>query len=328
MPGKVAVMIMATDKQPSLRNIEGIKETYIACYNRLSQEKTKRSWLHEFDFFVYTSDPTIQVDYICVDDTNVSNLHYVKVREEESVYRTFEKTLLMYKYMISEHNNEYCCYVRTNISMMLNMYMLDKYIDRFKPDTVYCNAVNSHTNAQSEFANDIYPRGDLMIFDDNILRGFVATGDKYVHCDMDMHHRNGVDHVDDCLSGLCLIDMFGKEYYKHIKPLRYYYIPRGISKEMLPDWRIGYRVKTIPPDVEFSGYSWDDNDWRRYDVEKMKVLQQYFDENANELLSTRNVQLGDVLANIHGGSDTRPTLFIQTVNCSLAVIQDYLSKKR
>ena len=326
MMNKVAVMIMATDKQPSVRNIEGIKDTYISCYNRVLNGKGKK-WKHQFDFFVYTSDPTIQVDYICTDDANVDNLHYVKVKEVESVYRTFEKTFKMYQYLDKEHRGEYKCYIRTNISMMLNLYMLDAYIDRFKPGTVYCNAVNSHTNAQSPYMNDLYPRGDLMIFDQDVMDCVLRVGEKYMYCDQDMHERIGVDHVDDCLMGVCMVDAFGPGYYTRIKPIKYYYLPKDVPTEVLTEWRIGYRVKTLTPEAKVSGYSWDDNEFRRLDVEKMKILQAHFDEHQDELMKLKDVQLGDILVNIYG-NEQRPTLFLQTVNVGLNVLHEFLRRKR
>ncbi len=50
---KVAVLILSTLKEPSTRNIEGIKNTYVSLANSLSEQGKLK---HEYDFYFYYGD--------------------------------------------------------------------------------------------------------------------------------------------------------------------------------------------------------------------------------------------------------------------------------
>lgn len=317
---KIAILIMSTNKQPSLRNVEAFENTVVKNYN-----ENKERFKHEYDFYVYYSNDMERDSYVMKYGyapevkKKENGVYEYCIAEKESVYRTFEKTYYM---LDSLDKEKYDLFVRINISLWLNLALLDAVADQFDKDNVYCNAINSCINVNSPYVNDIYPRGDMCIFGKNVINGIVDEGKKYLYCDTDLKERIGVDHVDDCLFGVCMIDIYGKEYYKHIIQLRYVFAPRDgvyVNGNILDEYSIGYRVKTTPQGM-LSGYSWDDNNYRLKDAEKMKELQKHFNEKYYS-----NIKLEDLFTDERS---ERPTLFVQASNQSVKkVFWKYLEQK-
>lgn len=311
---EIAVLIMGADMQPAQRNVEAFRDTVIRYVDH-NKDKLK----HHYTFIVYSCNKKEDVKKDCEFD----NLVYVYAPYDESVYRTFEKTHYALTTLCSM-SIDFDMYVRVNISMYLNIELLDSVIGKLKPHNIYCNAINSHVNLNSEYCNDIYPRGDLMIFDNYIFDIIIAEGKKYLECDFDLKNRIGVDHVDDCLIGVCLIDGIGKDYYKHIYMLKYNYLPDvEIKSKSINRYAIGSRIKTVPPEIGYSGYSWEDNDYRLKDVEKFHTLYEYYETNK---MNYEFVKMADVLAD---KSFSRPTLFVNAENKNVFdVFWGFLEKKR
>lgn len=312
--------------EPSTRNSQAFKETVVKYCNDY-----KESLKNTYDFYVYSGvmikdnnncDPIITYTH---DDT-YDNLHYIVVNEKESVYRTFEKTFNTFLYVDHDLKEKYDLYVRVNISMYLNIDLLDNVVEKLKPGNVYCNAINSYVNLNSEYCNDLYPRGDLMIFDHKILECIIygSTGELLLHDELFDYDDVGVDHVDDCLIGVCLINSLGKDYYKHLYMLKYNYLPdTEIDLKKISSYAIGSRIKTVPPEVGYSGYSWDDNDYRKKDVEKFHSLYDYYN---NKEFDYSNVKMADVLVD---KSSSRPTLFVHAQNVNVFdVFWKFLEQKR
>ena len=313
---EIAVLIMGADMQPALRNIDAFKDTVVRYVN-----DNKDRLRHRYTFYVYYgSVPGIDMN---VDET-YGNLFYISTPYEESVYRTFEKTHHVISLLCSDENKKIDLFVRVNISMYLNIDLMDAVADKLKPCNVYCNAINSHVNMNSEYYNDIYPRGDLMIFDRYIADIIAKEGTKYLNCDFRMKDRIGVEHVDDCMIGICLIDGIGKDYYKHIYMLKYNYLPATeISNDQINRYAIGSRIKTVPPEIGYSGYSWDDNDYRLKDVEKFHWLYHFY---INNKMSYDFIKMADVLVE---KDKSRPTLFVQVDNRNVFdVFWRFLEQKR
>ena len=309
---KIAVMIMATDFEPSLRNVAAFKNTVIRNYN-----DNRKMFANEFDFFVYWCDGSdgdgLKETY---PDGGATNVVF---HGKESIYRTYEKTYEMFKYI--KGLGGYDLYVRINISMWLDLPLLDCVAGQFNPENIYCNAVNSYVNAGSEYVNDLYPRGDLYIFGNPTMDGIIEHGEKYIDCDRDDKYRIGVNHVDDCLIGVCIIDTYGKYYFKHLVMIRYNFLPRNtVENDLLEKFCIGSRVKGVPKG-QASGYSWDDNDFRKFEPEKMETLQKMsrgrFYKNVKLSMLTDPPEL------------QRPTLFIQATNHSVeGLFWKWLERKR
>ena len=276
---RVAICIMSTMCQPSIRNNEAFKETVIKYCND-NADKLK----NEYEFFFYYS--TRGFEHMLKDDV-YSNTYHLYINEMESVYRTYEKTCKCLKYVKENFSPD--LYVRINISTYININLLDSVIDQIDKNKVYCNKINNHVNPTSKYFNDVYPRGDFMIFGerivDTILHGsyaFTTYGKLY--------DSLGVDHVDDCLIGVCMKEWHGSEYYELLQNVKYNFIP-----EIDPDYRglskmcIATRLKTVPPG-ECSGYSWADNEYRLYDVDKFHKVHDILKDIAYD-----DIKLSDIL---------------------------------
>ena len=102
--------------------------------------------------------------------------------------------------------------------------------------------------------------------------------------------------------------------------LKYNYLPDiDITNKNISNFAIGNRVKTNPPGVTYSGYSWKDNEFRKFDVLKMKKL--------NEIVQQceyNNISLNDILVD---EKHQRPTLFVSMANVPIKTFKEYLSRK-
>ena len=299
---KVGILIMSTLKEPSLRNIRVMKNTFI---NFADNNKLK----HKYDFYIYSGDKYCadEPDVLKVEQDNIYkniNVYDVLINEDESVYRTFEKTMKMFDLIGGPYKHYYDFIVRINISAFLNMRLLDNVIDKLEKGNIYCNAVNSITDVESAYMNDIYARGDLIIMDGDTLKSLTNVGKKFMYYE-DVHtpHLN-VHHVDDVMLGITFIECFGREYFKRLKMLRYNFLPNPEigDQDYIDPNSIVSRVKTIPPGETVSGYSWDDNDARKHDVDKMIFLNEYF-----KYQNYDDVKLSDVLV---PKDKERPTVFL------------------
>lgn len=307
---KVAIEILSTQAEPSTTNISAMKNTMVSLVNEYSDRL-----INHYDFFFYYggySASTLGVAVSKEQDETYSNCWNLKISTEESIYTTFEKGVWALKYI-----SGYDWYIRINISCYLNILLLDKVLSQFNEDTVYCNAINSYINDE-KYYNDLYPRGDMMIFSGKTREGILKFTDKYFRCDTALTDRLNIPHVDDTLFGLCFIDYFGADYYKHLQMLKYNYLPDiDITNKNISNFAIGNRVKTNPPGVTYSGYSWKDNEYRRCDAEKMKVLNDKFKQ-----ISYDGIKLSELLSN------ERPTLFVTLSNRKIEDFQTYLKRKR
>lgn len=312
-------MVMAANAEPSTRNLEAIKNTLVRYQN-----EHKDKFKNEYDFYFYWSGGDDMKKEVNVSTSKeYSNLKYIEVKEEESVYRTFEKSIKAFDYVY--RNNDYDWYVRMNISMWINIDLLDSVIFSFKPNSMYGNALNSYVNLNCAYCDDLYARGDLMIFDKDVMKGILGNAMKFLYSDWRMTDRDGVDHVDDCLIGCCFIDYAGPDYYKSLYMLSYTYLPNHeVGDDIKPQkYNIGTRVKTVPPDETYSGYSWEDNEWRKNDCEKMIKLTEYVENNPFEYIG---LKMKDVLVD---KKNSRPTLFISASGQNVFdVFHRFLEQKR
>lgn len=275
-----AVLIMSSGKEPSLRNVSMMKETFIMDTLRKIKEG---KMIHNYKFYIYNYDETIIKPVIDIDSDGIidGNPHIFNVRfnGKDTVYRTFEKTVDMFSIIAG---SGYDWYVRINISNFLNMDLLDNVLSSCKKDKIYCNAVNSISNMDNYF-NVFYARGDFMIISDSRIKNILNASPRFYESDIRDQGRDNVVHTDDTLLGLCFFhsieseqdDPFG--YIDFIEQLKYAFLPQQkLSDEIVKGidftHTISFRVKTVPPEVNYSGYSWNDNEYRKIDPEKMKLI--------------------------------------------------------
>ncbi len=71
------------------------------------------------------------------------------------------------------------------------------------------------------------------------------------------------------------------------------------------------RVKTIPPHERYSGYSWDDNEYRKMDSVKMCILSKVFSRIDNSVWD--GIHLSDILTDKGKG---RTAVYVNTSSCN------------
>lgn len=274
---KVAVLIMSTNSEPSLRNVQAMKDTFIKFSNEFSY-----MFRHEYDFYTYYYDESLEHEQIEMDnDPDYPNYHIIRIGGQETVYRTFEKTFIAYSYLLREDMPVYERFVRLNISAYLNLALLDTVIEDIDEDGIYANALNTFLNGDFPYLNHLYARGDFYITSRKVVKGMLAYGGQLMYNDIALRDRVAVTHVDDTLFGYAYMAFMGEnEYYKHLYAIRYNFVPLATESptkiiEQLNDYAISTRVKTTPAG-SVSGYSWDDNEFRLYDPIKIEIIHNYY----------------------------------------------------
>lgn len=314
---KVAILIMSAGKEPSTRNIEAMKDTFIKYSNEGTFNNT-------YDFYEYFYDSSLQSEEIQVNQsTEYPNYYIIHVGGTETVYRTYEKTYLVYKYLMNNTEYIYDRFVRINISVYLNMNLLDAIIEKTEEDDIYANVLNTYIVSDPKYINQIYPRGDFYIVSSKTIQGILETGKDLMYIDTADKNRIPIDHVDDTLFGIAYINYMGARYFEHLHLIYYNFIPypaesiislstdtNDTTVYTINDMAVCTRIKTIPPGIKYSGYSWDDNTYRKYDPIKIRTVhsllkdKKYIINSINELFPKYEEERLTAVMNLIG---MRPT---------------------
>lgn len=281
----VAILIMSTKAEPSTRNVAAMKNTMV-------KQTNEEVFKHHYDFFEYYYEKEIPDSENCVlgcdQDKQYPNYHYISISGVESVYHTFEKTYTAFDYLLNneDKHKKYDVFIRINISCYLNMRLLDAALNLLNKDTVYSNALNIEDGFGTPYFNKLYSRGDFYImFHDNLV-GTMQAAKQFLYCDRNLSNRLNVIHVDDTLFGCAFIAYKGPtEYFKHLQMLKYNFLPmtctpsnKDLLRASINKFAISSRVKTVPSGMP-SGYSWDDNEWRKHDPLKIEFVHNNVQEN-------------------------------------------------
>lgn len=323
---KVAILILSTTNEPSTSNVAAMKDTFISYCNK-NADKFK----HEYTFFEYYGilDNDSKIDDTIISSDNVikesNNFYKIELVSEDGIHSTFEKTVAAFEKV--NELDKYDWFVRINISTYLNVPLLDKIIGYLDNTIIYSSAVNTYITDEKYF-NDIYPRGDFYMFSKYTYDKVSKYFSKYVF-DIKNYRTifdNTVPHVDDCLMGLCIIEALGNNYYEKLKTLTYNFLPRDTDISGFNKYALASRVKTIPPGVSYSGYSWDDNKYRRCDVEKIKRIHEVviaidYSSVTPDIFKSQILLADD-------SPKSRPTLLIQMSNQRISTIKTHIKRKR
>lgn len=322
---KVAILILSTTNEPSTSNVAAMKDTFISYCDKHSDK-----FKHEYTFFEYygiLGNNNYVTNMIFSSDEVIkesNNFYKIKLASEDGIYNTFEKTV--YAFEKVNELGKYDWFVRINISTYLNVPLLDRILGYLDNTIIYSNALNTYITDEKYF-NDIYPRGDFYMFSKYTYDKVSKYFSKYV---FDINNfrtifENTVPHVDDCLMGLCIIEALGNKYYEKLKTLTYNFLPRDIDISGFNKYALASRVKTIPPGVNYSGYSWDDNKYRRCDAEKIKRIHDIVIDT-NYYSITPGIFNQILLAD--DSTSSRPTLLIQMSNQRISTIKEHIKRKR
>ena len=282
----IAILIMSTKTEPSVRNVIAMKDTMI-------KQTNEESFKHHYDFFEYFYDEDIEDKNDCIlscdQDKQYPNYYHIRISGKESVYHTLEKTYAAFNYLLNtEHEyKKYDGFIRINISCYLNMKLLDRCLGLMNKDVVYSNALNTLDCIGTPFFNQLYTRGDFYImFRDNLI-GTLKEAKQFLYCDQDLSsNRPNIVHVDDVIFGCVFILHKGStEYFKHLQMIKYNFIPiffdsknTDMLNALINKFAISSRIKTVP-DGLYSGYSWDDNEYRKNDPIKMEFVHNAVKQN-------------------------------------------------
>lgn len=327
---KIAIMIMAADKEPSLRNIQAIKDTFIDYACKLMSDGNLK---HEYDFWFYTynSDDVVEKYPNGIEKIR-DHVKYLHILGKESIYNTFEKTIYTYNFLTGYSNNTYDWYIRINVSTYLNILLLDRAIDIFNghPEKIYCNVVNSYiwdctpdSTMLGEYYNDLYPRGDFVCVSRNVKDDIIETCDKYIRCDVSDSGRINCPHVDDVLIGLCIIDAFGKDYYNHLQMLTYNYMPQeSVDFSAFRDFAVCSRIKTLTRGCNV----WFDTAERKHDIDKFHILYEYY--NTHKIDKYCDYTEDEIINRVFQQMSTRNNLTVMVTTTNTQNIVDFLKIKR
>ena len=323
---KVAILILSTTNEPSTSNVAAMKDTFISYCNRNANK-----FKHEYTFYEYYGilDNDNDVGDMIFSSNEVikesNNFYTIELATEDGIYKTFEKTVAAFDKV--NELDMYDWFVRINISTYLNVPLLDKILDYLDNTMIYSNALNTYITDKKYF-NDIYPRGDFYMFSKYTYDKISKYFSKYLFNINDFSNifEITVPHVDDCLFGLCIIEAFGNNYYEKLKTLKYNFLPKETDISRFNKYAIASRVKTMPPGIKYSGYSWDDNEYRRCDTEKIKrihdvVIVTNYSSITPDIFNSQILLSDD-------SPLSRPTLLIQMSNQRISTIKSYIKRKR
>ena len=302
---KVAVLIMSTPVEPSVRNIKAMKNTFVQYSNEGIFKNT-------YDFYEYYYDDSLISEEIVIDkDPEIPNYYIIRIGGKETVYRTYEKTYLTYKYIIESKNiPSYDRFIRINISAYLNLNLVDNIIESTLEDDIYCNAINTFVNVNFNYYNHLYPRGDFYIVSHKTVCGILKSGKDLMYADIKDKNRPAVTHVDDTLFGYAFILYMGDLYFEHLHSVYYTFLPMTVMgftelSKVLNINSLAVRVKTTPPNT-YSGYSWDDNDFRLHDPVKIEYVHTVLKDIKYEITKIDDLIVPE--------DQERPTLAICVIN--------------
>jgi hypothetical protein len=323
---KVAILILSTTNEPSTSNVAAMKETFISYC-----DKNPDKFKHEYTFFEYYGilDNDSDVDDMIFSSDEVikesNNFYKIELASEDGIHKTFEKTVSAFEKVDSL--DKYDWFVRINISTYLNVPLLDKILGYLDNTMIYSSALNTYITDEKYF-NDIYPRGDFYMFSKYTYDKISKYFSKYVFDIKNFRNmfNNTVPHVDDCVLGLCIIEGLGNNYYEKLKTLTYNFLPRDTDISGFNKYALASRVKTMPPGVNYSGYSWDDNKYRRCDAEKIKRIHEVV-TSTNYASMTPGVFNSQILL-ADDSPSSRPTLLIQMSNQHISTIKAHIKRKR
>ena len=318
---KIAVLVMCADNELCARNKKAMRDSFIdSCESLMNSGKAE----NEYEFIFYHGDNNLGIEYEC---TNMYDNYTIDIAVncEDHIYRTFEKTYKTFDYIL-KNETSYDWIIRINISTFLNIHLLDKTIKYFNKNIIYCNALNSIIS-DVVYLNDIYPRGDMFIISTDMIKKIMPEMKKLLYCDTFTKDRLDVTHVDDCLIGVSIVNTFGRLYYKHFQMINYNFCP-NVKIDNLKEPEVLYslasRVKTIPPGVGYSGYSWDDNDYRKYDVGKMIELKKIVDEIDYSRYDSKTLLNQMIVPH----NDGRVTIYVTMKNVRIPTLELVVNRKR
>lgn len=277
---KVAIAIMSANYQLAIDNTKCILDTWV---KHIISGMNDCSLQNEYKVFYYTGGHT-NSDMIEISDS----VYQINCSSEDYIQYTFEKTIEAFD--IIQKNYDFDYIVRTNISTYLNVELLDRIVCCVKD--IACAAVNVSL-CDYRCPNIPYPRGDFYVMRRGIFDIVMKHAEKHI-IPSDVDRRTimiDTEHVDDVLTGMCVHDEFGDRSFDLYQTTSYVYWPDcdNHASDIFNKKSVSIRVKSCANDTH-SGATWDDNDYRKNDIRKMRELYEIY----NNGYDFNNVDIQDV----------------------------------
>ncbi|NCU26744.1 hypothetical protein EOM86_08500 [Candidatus Nomurabacteria bacterium] len=253
---KILYLIMGARNDLAGRNIRAILDHPVQNFMDTYNGSNEYNYMYYDGGYAYNS----------IEDGN-----HLCIEEDDGIYRTFEKTISALQF-IDDCKIGYDWLVRTNISQVVNLWLLDSILPSLDPGFVY-GQKNNTVIVPGKWENNIYTRGDMVIMGRGTVEEILNVSDMFFCKD-----TPALDHTDDVLMGMCLAASDPK-YFKRMRVLKYAFFPmdfagtQAVIKEH-PEQLVhtlGIRMKTTPPGKQ-SGWSWEDNEWRKDDCRKIELV--------------------------------------------------------
>lgn len=275
---RCCVIIMGCKVNPGLRNMEAIHNSYMTLYN-----ENKKDFVNEYEFYFYDGS---NEDFSVEKYKKYANI--VHCVSGDDIHNTYQKSLECYKWIVND--KEFDWVVRVNISTYVNMYMLDNFLNYANKDKIYANQFCAYLY-NWHYLNDCFPRGDAHIVSFDVLKKAIKQSD---FLDIDKIKGN-TDKVDDVLMGLLYMKSFDDLYINHYEIINYTFLPQEVNIILSnPDdviiknsfYTIFTRLKTCPTNAQ-SGYSWEDNEYRKQDIFKFDIVNNIIKNNKSLYFSNK-----------------------------------------
>lgn len=272
---KVVIAIMSANNVIAERNTHAQRETFI-------KHLFDNNRLHEYEVVFYTGGNTVQ------ELSELSeHVYLLKCVTEDDIRHTFEKTCEAYEYIISHFESD--MFIRCNISCYLNVDLIDAVLDSaYKGNYIIANRFNLVINA-GDFLNKPYPRGDFYMLRTEWIKSALPYKDTLFD-----YNKFNIDRADDTQFGMCLMNADYDTYKNAIRFCAYGFLPYDNIDNMHPLF-LDARVKTLPSDAKYSGYSWTDENIREGDVKKMYLLYGRFKSLTTETYANKNARIESCL---------------------------------
>ncbi len=301
---KIVIAILSANNIIAERNTE-------AQLNTFAKGIFEKQRNNEYRVYFYRAIKENETPGIYKKDANAP-IYDVLTDTGDDIYATYEKTADAYNMILSDW--DFDIMIRCNISCYLNIGLLDVVLrEDYDENLIVANSINTIITF-GKFTNNLYPRGDFYIIRKDLMARALKNSDR-------VYGKRAVylDHIDDVLFGVNLIDALGDDYYENLKTCLYEYIPYEIP-DKLNLLSLNWRLKTIPKGVRYSGYNWEDEETRRDDVEKFYNLH----EHIKKIEYSDDIELSQLL---YDDSQAKPVIFAYAKSIGLDKAKEALRKK-
>lgn len=248
----INIIILSANNEIAIRNTQKQRETFV-------KHLYAHDRIHNYKVFFYEGG------YSQLEEQELSkNVYNIKCTSKDDIVHTFDKTYEAYDYIIEHHPCDMI--VRANISCYINVDLLDNILQEiYDREYIVANRVITVLNI-GDYTNFLCPRGDFYVIRTELIKNALTHKDT-----LPKEENFAINPVDDTKMGVLLNYGDNKKYVNSLHCCKYGFVPfdnySSVSSKVL-----NVRVKTLKNGAIYSGYSWEDIEYRRHDTDKMDKL--------------------------------------------------------